>query len=326
MPSTINNKKILLLAPKFYFYHAEIIKSLESLGAKVTFYPEMEYSLFYRLIKKISHSTEKLLAERYMRRVLAEVSLNTYDIIFVIRGCALTPLSLKCMHGFFPNAKFVMYQWDSMRQNNYRSIIEYFDYVYTFDMVDATEYNLAYLPLFYIKTFQKVYKKRKIYDLVFHGAYHSDRLEIVKFFYEKCKKGDFNFKSHLYISKLALLRLVISGCISIKDIKFFKTQVISFNEIVESYRKTFAVLDVELSIQDGLSMRTFEALGSNLKLVTTNGNIKAESFYSSDRIMVIDRKNLNIDVNFFRSNIVDSQDFKEFSIDSWVGKVLCLKY
>ena len=43
-----------------------------------------------------------------------------------------------------PKAKFVMYQWDSMEQSHYNSIIKYFDKVKTFDMSDSKIYNLNY--------------------------------------------------------------------------------------------------------------------------------------------------------------------------------------
>ncbi len=328
MPSTIdiNNKRILLIAPKFYIYHIEIIKSLESLGAKVTFYPEMSYSLSYRVIKLVSKKAEVYLKDRYIKTVIRKIKGDNYDIVFVIRGCALTSDSLQTMHKMLPHAQFIMYQWDSMKQNNYKQLIKYFDCVSTFDMVDSEMHNLKYLPLFYTNHFNNIRSKDKKYDLVFYGAYHSDRLELIKYFYKKMKENNLIFKSHLYITRLALLRLLISRRVSLKDIKFFKTRTASFDEIVESYSKTIAVLDVELLIQDGLSMRTFEALGSNLRLVTTNSNIKIEDFYSSDRIMVIDRENLDIDINFFKSNIIKDVDFREFSIDCWVDKALCLKY
>ena len=313
----------MLIAPKFYQYHIEIIRSLESQGANVIFYPEMVYSIFYRLLAKISQKIEKYLQYKYMQSLLNEELSDDFHIVFVIRGVALSSSIMESMRDRFTGARFIMYQWDSNNQNNYQSIIKYFDNVATFDMVDAKKYGLKYLPLFYIDCFADLKGKReKKYDLVFYGAFHSDRLKIVKYFHNKLLENNMKFKSHLYITKLALFRFLITGVIPIRDVSFFSTSKVSFDEIVESYSETLAVLDVELSIQNGLSMRTFETLGAKLKLITTNKNIKKEQFYNLEKIAVIDRKKPDLDVGFIKTKIEEESDFTRFHIDSWVDQVI----
>jgi hypothetical protein len=141
------NKRLLFIAPKFYHYHDEIINSLESKRFQVTFYPEMLYGLFYRSIKLVSKKAEEKLRNRHIKTVIQKNENDSYDIVFVIRGCPLTSCSLETMHKLLIHAQFIMYQWDLMRQNNYKQFIKYFDYVSTFDMVDSEMHNLKYLPL-----------------------------------------------------------------------------------------------------------------------------------------------------------------------------------
>ena len=321
---TLENKKILFIGPKFYHYHTEVIKSLESKGAKVTFYQEMIQSIIYRFSNKLSKKLDNYLKNKYLNTILEETVEHMYDIVFVIRGGYLSSAWLEELHIRLPNAKFFMYQWDSIRQNNYLPLIKYFDKVQTFDMVDAKKYSLEYLPLFYTQHYKKLQKEKKTSkcNLVFFGAYHSDRLEIIKYIDELFKENNLIFKYHLYITRLALFRLLLTGVVSLKDIHFFKTHSVSLAEIIERYRESDAVLDIELSIQNGLTMRTFETLGGNLKLVTTNENIKEESFYDTEKIMYIDRNNLQINLDFFMKETNLNNEFEEFHIDTWIQKVL----
>lgn len=318
-----SKKKVLFVAPKFYNYHTQIIEALESQGYDVTFYPEMEHTLLYRISNKLSKKLENYLTQKYIDNILENTLQNEYDVFFVIRGGYFSTKWLKELHLKLPEAKFLMYQWDSTKQNDYLPLLKHFDRVSTFDMVDAKEYDLDYLPLFYTKQYKELAqeKKTKKYDLVFFGAYHSDRLDIIKHIEKLFYENGLNFKYHLFISKLALFRLFITRIIGFKDLHFFKTYSVPIDEIVEKYKETTAVLDIELSIQNGLTIRTFETLGANLKLVTTNEKIKKEIFYNTNYIMYIDRKNIKIDLDFFKKEKKIDNDFEEFYIESWLNKI-----
>ena len=319
-----SKKKVLFVAPKFYNYHTQIIEALELQGYEVTFYPEMEHTLLYRVSNKLSKKIESYLTQKYIDSILQQTVQNEFDVFFVIRGGYFSPEWLEKLHLKLPLAKFIMYQWDSVRQNNYLPLVKYFDRVQTFDMVDAKEHSLEYLPLFYTKHYKNIQyeKKDTKYDLVFFGAYHSDRLEIIQYIDKLFKENGLHFKYHLFITKLALFRLLITRAISVRDLHYFKTYSVSMDEIIETYKESSAVLDVELAIQNGLTIRTMETLGANLKLLTTNGHIKEEPFYDSNVVMHIDRKDIAIDLDFFTNGQNDEDRVKEFYIESWLKNIL----
>lgn len=317
----LENKRILFIAPKFYNYHSAIIQTMQHEGAHVTFFPEMHYSFIYRFICNISGCFKRKLEKKYLDTILKSVSENEYDLFFLIRGGIVTPYFLHTLKLKLPQASFLMYQWDSILQNNFASKIPYFDRVQTFDMLDAKALGLEYLPLFYTDEYTSSEKAKKKYDLVFFGSWHSDRLEIIKYFYNEFKKRGLSFKFHLYITKLAMLRALLLGKITFKDLFYLKTNMVSAEEITNAYKSSTAVLDIELAIQNGLTIRTFEVLGAKTKLVTTNNNIKDEKFYNPNNIMVIDRKNLKIDFDFFQLPM-DEYDFSEYHICRWLHKIL----
>lgn len=321
----LRSTNVLFIAPEFYNYHNELVYTMTKLGANVTFFSEMEQSVAYRLLQKLSKKLKNRFEKNHINKLLLESKKKTFDAVLVIRGAYFTPSIMAELKDNIKSATFYMYQWDSYRQNDYREILPFFDVVSTFDCDDAEELNLNYQPLFYTDTYQKIAisEEEKIYDLVFYGAYHSDRLLIVKYFHQLFRDNGLIFKSHLYIKKIPLLFKLLKGEIKFKDLKFFKTYAVSSEDISDSYKKSEAVLDIELSIQSGLSMRTFEVLGSGIKLVTTNSNIVNEDFYNSAQIKVIDRSAINIDLAFF-SSPTDKIDFTKYHLDAWLERMFAL--
>lgn len=320
----LKGKKILFIAPKFYSYHNEIIDFMESNGAKVTFFAEDIYTPLYRFCNRIFPKFATYIKKQYINRIIDDTYENNYALVFVIRGGILSPSVLEQIKTNLPNSKYIMYQWDSNNQSKYENIIKYFDIVKTFDKEDAKKYNIEYLPLYYSKEYEqlKICKKEKKYDIVFFGAYHSNRLDIIKYIEYFSIENNLNFKYHLYITKMGLFRLVFMGIIKISDLTYLKTYKVSRKKILDTYRYSFSVLDIELNIQNGLTMRTFEALGSNLKLLTTNSNIINEPVYNQNNILIIDTDRPNIELNFFDTDFKDDEILKNYSFEKWINNLL----
>ena len=319
----LSGQKILFIAPKFYSYHTQIIDFMESKSGSVTFYPEDIYSPLYRFFNKLFPAVAARFKERYRNTIIESVSPNAYDIVFVIRGGILSPSAMESLRQKLPNAEFVMYQWDSNRQSNYEPIISYFDRVKTFDKEDAQKFGVDYIPLFYTKKYGEVAKNKrpKRYDLVFYGAYHSDRLDVIKHIDTFCQANGLIFKHHLYITKMALFRLLCFGVVKFKDLGYLKTYSVGMDEILNVYKESLATLDIELTIQYGLTMRTFEALGAGLKLITTNKNIKDEPFYNDQNITILDRNHLHIDLDFFKNDFQSDLAFERYLFENWFNNV-----
>lgn len=321
----LSGQKTLFIAPTFYHYHTEIIKTFESWGVDVTFYPEMKQSLGYRIAQKISAKLQTSIESQFMQFILTSIKPNEFDLVFIIRGGYFDEIFFQTLKYKLPQARFVMYQWDSIRQNNYLPLTPFFHTTQTFDMKDAEKYELDYLPLFYTDEYAslKNQKQNKHYDIVFYGAYHSDRLEVVKAVSALCEQQGLVLKHHLYITKLALVRLILTGVISYRDRQFLKTYSVPSNEVIEAYKRTKAVLDIELFIQDGLTIRTFEVLGAGLKLITTNENIKQEPFFNDDKVVVIDRQNVKIPMHFLEGDEKEHEfHFEPYHIENWLRNAL----
>ncbi len=322
----LEDKKILFIGPKFYNYHTAIINQLNEFGGKVDYYPEVLDDFLYRLAKNYSERLKKALEIVYMNKIVRQMD-EGYDYFFLIRGEILTDKFLKFLKCKSPNAKFIMYQWDSSKNNpNFLSLLSSFDDVMTFDREDSVKYNLSYLPLFYTQDYKKiVLQEKKRYDIVFFGAYHGDRLEIVKKISKEALKQKLCIHLIVYISKMALVLRLLKREITFGDLKYLRTVKVSQKEILSAYSTTKAVLDIENYGQKGLTMRTLEVLGSGLKLITTNIFIKYESFYSKEQVLIIDRKSPLLNENFFQDNNFQKMNIvNNYSLENWLKKIFKL--
>ncbi|QOY54067.1 hypothetical protein HUE87_09275 [Candidatus Sulfurimonas marisnigri] len=319
------NKKVLLIAPYFRHYHGKIINSIKELGADVKYFPEViNNKLFTNIRHKTFSPLNKSLDTLYFKYILSEVKENEYDIFFLVRGELINEVFLKALRKKLKSTTFIMYQWDSLIHNDYLSKIKYFDKVLTFDKKDAKNIGIEYLPLFYTDEYEKLanISSEKKYDIVFYGTYHSDRLKIIKKINQICEKNNLKFKHHLYTGKIYKFKLWIKGELSKRDLFFLKTHTVSLKEMVDVYSKSRSVLDIEMTNQTGLTIRTVEALGANKKLLTTNKEIVNSELYDKSYVYVLDRDDLHIDTEFLKMELYDRGKYKNLHINNWIKKIL----
>ena len=99
---------------------------------------------------------------------------------------------------------------------------------------------------------------------------------------------------------------------------------LSHKEILNLFATTNTIIDFPSSFQTGLTIRTFETLGSGNKLITTNKNIANEPFYNPEFINIIDINNFNLNVDFIKNIPTSSIDevIKDYSLINYINKLL----
>jgi len=316
----LNGKKILFIAPEFFNYHTEIISELEGSGAKVDFYKEKIRNPFYKVIVNSIPFIKSSIDNIFLNIMQNSIKTN-YDYVFLIKGEIVTPTFLNKIRSKNLKAKFILYQWDSVKFNlNFYTIYSIFDKVITFDIIDAKKLNIEYLPLFFTKKYQNIkLNKKKEFDIVFFGTLHGDRLDVIKKIVKECDKYGLVFKYHLYIKKLLLLKKIFTLEIKLKELKYLRTSTVSSETIIQNYSQSTSVLDIQLLNQDGLTMRSIEVLGSGLKLITTNNNITNESIYNKSCVQLIDKNNISLEIDFFK--VPCEVNMHEYRLNEWLKKI-----
>jgi hypothetical protein len=112
---------------------------------------------------------------------------------------------------------------------------------------------------------------------------------------------------------------------SFKEFDYYKLSFKSLNvrEIIDLYRKSDVILDINHPGQNGLTMRTFESIGARKKLITTNPEVKKYCFYNPNNIQVIDRNNVIIDISIFESSYEDIDDvqYNKLTLEGWINSI-----
>ncbi len=319
-------KRILLIAMKLY--HQEFIKELEKLNYEVTYYNDKPNDgVICKTFGRLQTPLYQIILTRYYKRIVDNEKNKKFDYIFILRGEYAPPKALGYLRNTFTNSKFILYMWDSIKNNkNVEQKWKYFDKVYSFDSLDCDKYEqLTLLPLFYIDEYSNNSESKK-YDIAFVGTGHGDRPKIIKNVQDFCKQNNLTFYSYIYLPhKLIFFKNKIFNKdyknIKMSDIHF---KLLEFNKIAKIYSSSKCVLDIESQNQSGLTMRTIETLGSQRKLITTNNEIIRYDLYDSQNVFIIDRSNIILNKDFIVSSYkqLDKKIYEKYTLKNWFKTML----
>lgn len=327
----VNVKKkptALLISPTFFEYYKNIISEFEILGFNAIWMNTWLYeNPFYKILLRVAPGiVSRLSTHKYISNTEA-FQLEDVSEILVIKGEGLSIGFIRYLRRAFPRAHLNLYLWDGVENTRGATLIApEFDSVSTFDSLDAQLYKWRHRPLFARKTETAEFNSANsvLYDWVFIGTLHSDRIAVLKRLSQS--SGFQNFFAYGFIQggvlwflrHLTNPRLWRHGAINVSTMPIPSDQV---NRIVQA---TKAVVDIEHPKQRGLTMRSIETLLMGRKLVTTNAEIKSSDLFHETRVYVIDRNNPYIPNEFLESPFLEiSQKIREkYLLRGWLKDVI----
>lgn len=284
----------------FYKYNQDIILAFKQLNHNVVWKSDKpSFNKIESLWMKIDKTYGKRKFRKYFESLLSFIKESNFDKIVIIFAAAyFTKKEIHMIKQISPSSEIVYYAWDSLA--NFKVIKELAcsaDRAYSFDNNDSLKMNISFLPLFFVdrvgyenEAFEKEYNISNVSTFFiekFEG--YEKAFEIIGdlskcFYYLKIKNCFYGFK-------LRLLHRDIYKQIK----KYLYKESLTHDEIDRIILKSKAVLDCPLPKQQGLTMRTFEALSKNVKLITTNSSIANYDFYCKDNIYIIGRDSRDLD-------------------------------
>ena len=322
-------KRVLLIAPRFFGYDRDIMAEIQRQGATVDFLPDRPFD------QPAMSALTKLLprwvfpaVDRLYERLLTEFGVTQYDVVLVVNGQTLSTHILRLLRKAYATAQFVLYMWDSLANRSHvRANLIHFDRVYTFDPADAARYQVRLRPLFYVDGFNEANPLGLAarYHISFVGTAHTDRFAVIDTLRNRLPERVRSFW-YLYLQApwvMHYYRLTNANMrhARLRDFHFIPLE----KKIVQSvFAESYSVLDIEHPRQVGLTIRTFETLGANKKLVTTNAGVREYDFFSEENICVIDRKSPKIPQQFFDTPFVPLPHAirQRYSIEGWLSDLL----
>ena len=178
---------------------------------------------------------------------------------------------------------------------------QYFSQVYSFDRKDCETYGFIYHPTNYsIVTIDESYEVTQ--DAFFVGV-SKGRARTLESIYERLQAG--GVKANFYISGIKAFERKKQG--------IHYNQWLSYKQVLDNIKKSNCIVEVMDGLQEGVTLRTMEAICYNKKLLTNNQSIKDTRYYKSGNIQVF-KNTEDIDVNFLkRKSEVDYHYCGEFS-------------
>lgn len=301
---SIENKKILMFAPRFFGYRETIAEQLKEMGCQVDLYDERpNNSAFCKIMLRYNIKLYHPTVMKYYLSVIEENKDKDYDYIFVIKSEAINQKIFDKLKEAYPNAEFILYLWDSVKNvPDGEKKIKLYDRVLTFDPVDAEKYGIPFLPIPYGKEYTKYENNADYkYDVAFIGTAHSVRPRVVKQIREQCEKMGRKCFTYFYSPHILVF---LFNKLTNKDYKYISLKEINFDslsteEVCRVYNISRCVLDIEHPKQHGTTTRPVEMLPMKKKIITTNKYVKDFDFYSENNFCIIDRENPVINEEFF---------------------------
>jgi len=296
--TTLSGRRMLILHPAFFGVDVELASVLRSLGAEVESWSTRPSGsvLTKTLLRIVPRVAERGIAGSLNRRI-SGIGTGSFDTVVVIKGEGVSVSVLETLRRKLPAASFNAYLFDSVR--NYPQIIEkvrQFDRVLSFDPADCAERpGWIYRPLYAADCYWRVDSRgnQSVYSL---GSFHPERARVLSRFIAMAKTAgiasahDMLFRG--WIDRMRSIHARLDPHVRIMRVP------IAAEEAARRFGEHSAILDIHHPGQTGLTLRTFEALASGRKLITTNPTVRDHDFYDPARILVIDRVAPKVDPTF----------------------------
>lgn len=310
--------RILFVCPRFHEYHRHIIHALRSRGATTSFIADIgDRSLIARSILKIPWMQSMCLWLIRMR-ILFTVRFAPINVLFVIRGKAITPGLLKKLKS--ANIVTIFYSWDSLLNNDISAITKGFDSAFSFDLMDCRKHSeFQYLPLFSCLTPDSEHTPESV-DLISIGGIHSDRIAILQQFQRLAYDARLSTFFYLHNPFHYILWQYLFHRESL-DWRFIRLRKLSLKKCRQLMLSARCVIDISHPNQAGLTIRSIEALALRRKLITTNDHIIADACFDPAWVNIVRRDAITLDTEFISSRAADSYKGKVLYLDDWLQEI-----
>ena len=343
--------RILLITPEFYCLENKIKSALEESGFEVVWFENKILTFDYHgtrsKLKLLRRIYFVLFAPhiRYIKEQLGKIGNQSFDILFAINGFVACPYLFKKLKLKNPGLFSILFLWDSFSMYNWNRELRYFDRVLTFDPEDSKKYHLEYKPNFYVINNQPIGKNEK-YDLFFVGKFNPSRFSVVEKIISQAENAGIKYFVKLWPAykiffhnrlMYILFKKINLGSNWIKNYllnyeaiegkiirEYLMSKSLNYEEVQHYLMCSNVILDIPFQGQTGYSHRLIEALVYGKKVITTNSNIKKESFYNSEQIYIIYKQNPELDCNWIneKSTFPVDRFFVDLQLSTWLKSII----
>lgn len=314
-------KKVLFVGIGFYDYDEAIIAKLEELGASVSYFCSCYKDVYYKILYRLGATNR---GKDYLQKLRKKEVINLRDdndYVFVIKGEELSQEDIDILKKKNPNGNFILYFWDDVaRIKNKDILLKNFHEIWSFDYADCKAYGFKFRPLFYR---DELSPATKDYFLSFIGWCHSNRLDIIRDMANQLEKIKQPYFLKLYIGKSSYIsNRYLTHTLKKSDEKIIVTTPISYSKTASILSHSMWILDIPHSSQNGLTIRTLEALKCGCHILTSNKSISMYQDISKEYYTIFDA-DLPISISTLPSQFFSVPNLSpRYSLESFLREIL----
>ena len=185
-----------------------------------------------------------------------------------------------------------------------------FDLVVTYDAIDARTYGFVWFQIPYKKLKNITHDKIK-YDLVFIGN-DKGRFEQLKRIGKQLDSQ--NIKYRFWIMNASLLNRI---CALFRRNIVCTNKRIPYEQVIQIVNDSNCVLEVLCKGQTNSSLRYYESIAYDKKLLTNNRKVCLMPNFNEDNVKVFDSTN-DLDIEWIRSRCKIDNGYQEYSITDFL--------
>ena len=279
------------------------------------------YVKFRKLFYRDNYAKKQLMWQTLQPQIAAAIeACGGVDHALFISGDIYSREFLQFVRGESRNG-LVNYQFDGLhRFPAIYPLIKEFDRFYVFDPDDLKKSDYPLLPAtnFYFDNNLENMPERTL-DFYFTGVHMDSRAAVIarfgRYVKERKKTADINI---LWKRNGDGRKTYPDNSITIID------KIIDFEENINRARQARVLIDFVIDEHKGLSFRTFEALGYQQKLITTNPQVKYYDFYHPNNFLIWDGYDFAALDDFLEKPYVqiDESIRKKYSFGNWINYIL----
>lgn len=259
---------------------------------------------------KINRIIEIPFKKLWYKKIIKKVFGNE-DLCFVFSPSWYYPNYIKYLKKKYKNAKFIMYFSDTIESKlksiytlNIEKVKNEFDIVLSYNLSDVKKYNLKYTSIYYSRISSKKEKilssKYPKVDIIFIGA-ERNRLEIIEKLYKKFK--ELNLECYFYVVTKNKVKLKEKNGI------IFSNKIMDYEEYLGRMLSANYILEVIDPNTIGCTLRFWDAIMYNKKLISNYKYLKESKFYSKEKMLYYNDIK-DIDNNFFKDKSSINYNYK----------------
>lgn len=281
------------------------------------------YKFFNSLNKKIKIKKFEEFFLKYQNQIKIN-GIKKYgegiDYILFISGNSYSKNFLKFLKQANPKAKMILFLYDKLKYSSFEGKIDCFDFVFSYDRIDTQENNFIFRPTFYVDKCLENIPSEKKYSFYYIGVLRDNK----RYQYVKWLK-DYLESNNLKVFLKLFVREEDKKYLPENYDKDLIIKGIPYNENIEILKNSNVVLDLKYKDQSGLTLRCYEAIATETKIITDNEDIVNYDFYNENNIKVI--KNIedvkNIPLKFFKTPAekIDDKIKERYSIKGFLEEI-----